>query len=50
MSILHYIFAGIEKSDIFIPLMRPDYPNKLFTDERGHYILLMQALAEDAAV
>jgi hypothetical protein len=28
--------------------MRPDYPSKIFIDERASYILLMQALAEDA--
>jgi len=28
--------------------MRPDYPNKIFSDERISYPMLMQALAEDA--
>jgi hypothetical protein len=27
--------------------MRPDYPSKIFTDERSHYELLMHALAAD---
>jgi hypothetical protein len=30
--------------------MRPDYPNKPFTDERSNYILLLKTLAEDAGV
>jgi hypothetical protein len=34
----------------FHTLMRPDYPKKPFTDERGHYALLMQSLAEDAVL
>jgi hypothetical protein len=29
--------------------MRPDYPQKVFSDERGHYALLMEALAIDKA-
>ena len=29
-------------------LMRPDYPSKLFTDERMSYSMLMEALAMDA--
>jgi hypothetical protein len=29
--------------------MRPDYPSKLFTDERHSYFMLMEALAMDAA-
>jgi len=28
--------------------MRPDYPHKLFRDERKNYILLVEALAMDA--
>jgi hypothetical protein len=28
--------------------MRPDYPSKLFTDERMGYSMLMEALAMDA--
>jgi hypothetical protein len=27
--------------------MRPDYPNKIFNDKRGNYILLLQSLAKD---
>ena len=29
--------------------MRPDYPHKLFTDERSNFNLLMETLAMDAA-
>jgi len=29
--------------------MQPDYPHKLFSDRRDHYVLLVQTLAEDAA-
>jgi hypothetical protein len=29
--------------------MRPDYPTKTFADERGNYILLMQALAQNTS-
>jgi hypothetical protein len=28
--------------------MRPDYPSKLFTDERSNYALLMETLAMGA--
>ncbi len=28
--------------------MRPDYPKKLFNDERADFVLLMQALAMHA--
>ena len=28
--------------------MKPDYPHKMFTDKRGGYCLLMEALAMDA--
>jgi len=28
--------------------MRPDYPHKLFTDERSNFNLLMETLAMDA--
>ena len=27
--------------------MRPDYPHKLFTDQRSHFNLLMETLAMD---
>jgi hypothetical protein len=30
--------------------MRPDYPFKIFYDEREGYIMLMQTLAEDAVL
>jgi hypothetical protein len=29
--------------------MRPDYPHKIFTDERSNFNLLMETLAMDAA-
>lgn len=28
--------------------MRPDYPHKLFSDQRKHFNLLMETLAMDA--
>jgi hypothetical protein len=28
--------------------MLPDYPHKLFTDERSHFTLLMETLAMDS--
>jgi hypothetical protein len=28
--------------------MRPDYPHKIFADQRKNFILLMEALAMDA--
>jgi len=30
--------------------MLPDYPHKLFTDQRRHFSLLMEALAMDAPI
>jgi hypothetical protein len=28
--------------------MRPDHPHKIFSDKRGHFNMLMEALAMDA--
>jgi hypothetical protein len=30
--------------------MRPDYPSKIFRDERTNYVMLLHALAEDADI
>jgi hypothetical protein len=29
----------------FAPIMRPDYPHKLFGDHRNSFVMLMEALA-----
>jgi hypothetical protein len=36
---------------IYEPLtcMRPDYPYKVFYDERGNYVFLLESLATDGA-
>jgi hypothetical protein len=46
-------FAFYERTCIFgsklNQQLRPDYPKKIFTDERCGYAFLLQALAENAA-
>lgn len=34
---------------IFAAFMRPDYPSKIFSDQRNAYIALIVALAMDSA-
>jgi hypothetical protein len=34
----------------FVSTMQPDYPHKLFSDERSNYSLLMLALAMDSVM
>jgi hypothetical protein len=40
-----------KKSGVFVILqyaMRPDYPHKLFSDQRSRFSLLMETLAMDS--